>query len=92
MSSRKNVKMSVTKKHSFDQEMFTVLARILTLLHFAVEGIKMPSMRIALAQMNSVLGHFSGNRDKITETMTQAKDKNCQVGVFPELAPYVYSP
>ncbi len=49
-------------------------------------------MRIALAQMNSFLGDFSGNRDKILEMAIEASEKRCDLVVFPELCTLGYHP
>jgi len=49
-------------------------------------------MRIALAQMNSVLGGIEKNIAKIQTLAREAKEKNCELVVFPELAVMGYSP
>lgn len=49
-------------------------------------------MRIALAQINSVLGGIDTNINKIISLSQQAKEKNCELIVFPELAVLGYSP
>ncbi len=49
-------------------------------------------MRIGLAQINSTLGDFSGNREKILSYIKRAKDRRCDVVVFPELALFGYQP
>lgn len=49
-------------------------------------------MRIALAQMNSYLGDFSGNLEKIVELAGDAADKHCRLIVFPELNLLGYHP
>ena len=49
-------------------------------------------MRIALAQMNSSLGDFDGNVQKILDFCEQAAEKRCQLVVFPELSVPGYHP
>lgn len=49
-------------------------------------------MRIGLAQINSTLGDFPGNREKILTYVRRAKDRRCDVVVFPELALFGYQP
>lgn len=47
-------------------------------------------MRIAMAQINSHLGNFSANADKIIEYTKKALDRNCDLVLFPELALFGY--
>lgn len=49
-------------------------------------------MRIGLAQTNSTLGDFSGNRLKILEYIRRAIAKKCDLVVFPELSIMGYIP
>lgn len=49
-------------------------------------------MRIALAQINSVLGDFPANRAKMLEFILRARDKKCDLVVFPELSLVGYLP
>lgn len=49
-------------------------------------------LRIALAQMNSVVGDFSFNSDKIIENLKQARKMGADVILFPELAITGYPP
>ena len=49
-------------------------------------------MRIALAQMNPVLGDLEGNLQKMLLWTQRAADKSCQLIVFPELSILGYSP
>jgi NAD+ synthase (glutamine-hydrolysing) len=49
-------------------------------------------MRIALAQLNSVVGDLDGNRDRIVERIGDAKDAGADVVCFPELAVTGYPP
>lgn len=49
-------------------------------------------MRIALAQMNPVLGDLDGNVQKMLLWTQRAADKSCQLIVFPELSILGYSP
>ncbi len=49
-------------------------------------------MRIALAQMNSVVGDFNGNRQKTLEFVRRAAAGGADIVVFPELNLFGYSP
>ena len=49
-------------------------------------------MRIALAQINSYLGAFEDNCKKIINASHRAKDRRCDVVVFPEAALFGYHP
>jgi NAD+ synthase (glutamine-hydrolysing) len=49
-------------------------------------------MRVGLAQINSTLGDFAGNREKIVEFTRRALEKRCDLVVFPELALIGYPP
>lgn len=49
-------------------------------------------MRIALAQINSYLGDFLGNSEKMIQFANQAADQNCDLVVFPELSLLGYHP
>src|SRR3954467_9217473 len=49
-------------------------------------------MRIALAQMNSVVGDLDGNRDRVLERLAQARDAGADLVLFPELAVTGYPP
>ncbi|MCB0377137.1 MAG: NAD+ synthase, partial [Bdellovibrionales bacterium] len=49
-------------------------------------------MRIALGQINSFMGDFSSNADKILEWAQRAADKHCDLIVFPELSLFGYPP
>ncbi len=49
-------------------------------------------MRIALAQMNSYLGDFSGNVQRIVEMAEEAVEKRADLVVFPELNLLGYHP
>src|SRR5438309_2356011 len=42
-------------------------------------------MRLALAQINSVVGDVDGNRDRIIEWLGHARDANADLVLFPEL-------
>ena len=52
----------------------------------------MNKFRIALAQINSVVGDFSGNSKKIFDYIDKAKESDCDMVVFPELAITGYPP
>lgn len=49
-------------------------------------------MRIALAQIDPVIGDFSGNVDKIARHAARARERGCDLVVFPELALVGYPP
>jgi NAD+ synthase (glutamine-hydrolysing) len=49
-------------------------------------------MRIALAQINSILGDFKQNKNKILSAIDQAKQRKCELVVFPECALFGYHP
>src|SRR5712691_4355724 len=49
-------------------------------------------MRIALAQINSVVGDLDGNRRRIVEGIDEAKEAGADLVVFPELAVTGYPP
>src|SRR5215210_2593100 len=49
-------------------------------------------LRIALAQMNAVVGDIDGNTAKIEQLAAQARDEGAQLVVFPELALTGYPP
>lgn len=49
-------------------------------------------MKVAYAQFNFHIGHFSDNQRKIIEGIEQAKDQNADVVLFPELCVTGYPP
>ena len=49
-------------------------------------------MQVAIAQINSVLGDFNANREKILQYVMQAHDRACDLIVFPEAALFGYHP
>lgn len=49
-------------------------------------------MRVAVAQINPILGNFLANQDKILKFITKAKDHKCDLIVFPEAALFGYHP
>jgi len=49
-------------------------------------------VRIALAQLNVVVGDLGGNRDRIVEALVQAKTSGADLVLFPELAVTGYPP
>ncbi len=49
-------------------------------------------MRIAMAQINSVLGDFKNNRLKMQEYVQRAVEKHCDLVVFPECSLMGYHP
>lgn len=49
-------------------------------------------MRVALAQINSVLGDFVANQAKIIEYIQRARERRCDLVIFPEAALFGYHP
>jgi len=49
-------------------------------------------MRIALAQINSVIGGFDRNKEKILDFVCRAADEKAELVIFPELAVCGYPP
>jgi NAD+ synthase (glutamine-hydrolysing) len=49
-------------------------------------------VRIALAQMNTVVGDLDGNRARILERLAEARDAGAELVLFPELAVTGYPP
>jgi NAD+ synthase (glutamine-hydrolysing) len=49
-------------------------------------------MRIAIAQINSTIGDFTGNKEKILAFANKAKAENADLVLFPELAACGYPP
>src|SRR5919201_5029154 len=49
-------------------------------------------MRLALAQINTVVGDLDGNRDKILHRLEEAKQAKADLVLFPELAVTAYPP
>jgi len=49
-------------------------------------------VRLALAQMNSVVGDLGGNRDGILELLAQSREPGADLVLFPELAVTGYPP
>src|SRR5215211_4180620 len=49
-------------------------------------------MRIALAQMNTIVGDLDGNRDRIVRRLEEAREAGCDLVLFPELAVTGYPP
>jgi NAD+ synthase (glutamine-hydrolysing) len=49
-------------------------------------------MRLALAQMNTVVGDLDGNRERIVDHMTRAREAGAELVLFPELAVTGYPP
>lgn len=49
-------------------------------------------LKIALAQINTVIGDFDGNAERIVRFAQQAKDRGAELVVFPELAICGYPP
>src|SRR5262245_37104152 len=49
-------------------------------------------MRIALAQLDSVVGDLDGNRDRILTRLAEAREVGAELVLFPELAVTGYPP
>ena len=49
-------------------------------------------MKIAVAQINTIVGDLQGNYEKITQYINDAKKAKCDIVVFPELAISGYPP
>jgi NAD+ synthase (glutamine-hydrolysing) len=49
-------------------------------------------VRLALAQMNTVVGDLDGNRDRILSRLEEARDAGAELVLFPELAVTGYPP
>ena len=49
-------------------------------------------LRVALAQINATVGHLEGNSKKITDFIAEAKGRQADIVVFPELAVCGYPP
>ncbi len=49
-------------------------------------------MRVALAQINSLLGDFENNKAKILDNVRRAVERRCDLVVFPEAALFGYHP
>ena len=49
-------------------------------------------MRVAMAQMNSVLGDFKSNAEKILDFTRQSLERRCRLVVFPEACLFGYHP
>ena len=52
----------------------------------------MPRLRVALAQLNLVVGDLEGNAARIIETYERAEAEGCDLVAFPELAISGYPP
>ena len=49
-------------------------------------------MRIALAQMNTIVGDLDGNRERIVRRLDEAREAGADLVLFPELAVTGYPP
>src|SRR5258708_17442734 len=49
-------------------------------------------MKIAVCQINTTVGDFDGNVEKISLSLQKAKDAGCEVALFPELTLTGYPP
>lgn len=53
---------------------------------------KFKNLRVASAQINTTLGDFSKNKDKILKNIDRALEKHCDLIVFPESTIFGYHP
>lgn len=53
---------------------------------------RMRVLRVALAQINSTVGDFSGNVEKITGIISDARNQGADIAIFPELVVTGYPP
>src|SRR3954454_7399752 len=60
-------------------------------VEFSTERRKLP-MRLALAQINSVVGDVDGNAAKVVEWLDRARGENADLVLFPELVVSGYPP
>src|ERR1043166_447866 len=58
---------------------------------FSTDSLKL-TMRVALAQINTVVGDLDGNAERIRSRLAEAKDQQADLVVFPELAVTGYPP
>ena len=49
-------------------------------------------MKIALAQINTIVGDIGGNRDRVLRTMEKTRESGADLVVFPELCLTGYPP
>lgn len=49
-------------------------------------------MRVAVAQINTVLGNFTSNKNKVLDYAKKAKEKHCDLVIFPESTLFGYHP
>src|SRR5579872_6158494 len=49
-------------------------------------------MKIALCQINTIVGDFDGNIEKISQGLKKAKEAGCDLALFPELTLTGYPP
>jgi len=49
-------------------------------------------MKIAICQINTIVGDFDGNVGKIGLCLKQAQQAGCQIALFPELSLTGYPP
>src|SRR5262249_15131704 len=52
----------------------------------------MPRVRVALCQINTVVGDLEGNAAKVLDAYERAEAQGCDIAVFPELAITGYPP
>ncbi len=57
-----------------------------------LDGPRLKTLRIALAQINTTVGDFEGNRKKIIDSVKQAENAGAHFIVFPELTLTGYPP
>src|SRR4029450_5762813 len=62
-----------------------------TLAEFSTGSLKL-TMRVVLAQINTVVGDLDGNAERIRSRLAEAKEQQADLVVFPELAVTGYPP
>lgn len=59
---------------------------------FRCNKVQSQSMKIALAQINPIIGNFTSNRDRVAEQIRLAEEAACGLIIFPELTLCGYPP
>ena len=59
--------------------------RVLTVPNAATVGLRVGNLRLALCQLDVIVGDLEGNADKVTSQLAQAEAAGASLAVFPEL-------
>src|SRR5206468_5651877 len=59
---------------------------------FRLRGVNFGTMRLALAQIDTVVGDLRGNRERILGRLAEAREAAADLVLFPELAVTGYPP